>query len=207
MGRCRCSSCGLPANHSGYSQPIETPKCAPAATCRSCSGERRTPRAEDGCQVGQAASPNRTPSCSTVRSARNRRLTSCGSARSTAYAAVSTGAIPSTIHCATTEPTPPPSRMPSEFSPAATQYPSRSGAGPSMGWMSGVKLSGPQKNVRIPTSASTGMRSIARSRYGPSRSQSGGSSANEESPGMPSSRQGAATGSNSPTSSPSPSSR
>ena len=71
------------ANHSGYSQPAETPNRAPAAASRSCSGVRRTPRADAGCHAGKAASPNSAPSCSTVRSARNRRVVSCGSARST----------------------------------------------------------------------------------------------------------------------------
>jgi hypothetical protein len=42
-----------------------------------------------------------------------------------------------------------------------------------IGARSGVKLSGPQKKVRMPASAATGTRLIARSRYGAIRSQSG----------------------------------
>ncbi len=196
-----------PANHSANSQPAETPKCAPAAASRSCSTDRRTFRALRGCHDGQTASPNSTPSCSTVRSARKRRDVSCSAVRSSATGVTSTGGTPSTIHCAIIDPTPPPDRMPSEFSPAATQYPSSSGAGPSSGRTSEVNDSGPQKNVRTPASARHGIRSIARARYGSIRSQSGGSFPNENPAGTPSSDHGAPTGSNSPTSIPSPSGR
>ena len=70
-----------------------------------------------------------------------------------------------------------------------------------------MKLSGPQKNFRMPTSSETGTRVIAFSRYGPMRSQSGGSSPKEKSSGMPSTFHGAHTGSKRPTISPPPSSR
>src|SRR5215472_7383230 len=124
-----------------------------------------------------------------------------------ATAVASSGGTPSTIQCAIMLPTPPPDRIPSEFSPAATQYPSSSGAGPSSGRTSLVNDSGPQKNVRTPVSASDGIRSIARARYGSVRSQSGGSLPNEKPRGTPSSDHGAPTGSNRPTSIPSPSGR
>src|SRR5258708_31241226 len=96
-------------------------------------------------------------------------------------------------------PTPPPERIPSEFRPAATKYPSNSGAGPSSGRMSVVNDSGPQKNVRTPVSASDGIRSIALARKGSIRSQSGGSLPNPKSPGIPPSDHGAPLGSNNPT--------
>ena len=48
-----------------------------------------------------------------------------------------------------------------------------------------MKLSGPQKNFRTPVSSEIGTRLIAVSTYGPMRSQSGGSSPNEKSSGMP----------------------
>ena len=70
-----------------------------------------------------------------------------------------------------------------------------------------MKLSGPQKSVRIPASSSAGKRRIATSRNGAIRSQSGGSTANALSRGVPSSAQAFATGSNIPTSRPPPSSR
>jgi hypothetical protein len=61
-----------------------------------------------------------------------------------------------------------------------------------------VKLSGPQKNFLMPIFSLIGTRAIAFSRYGPMRSQSGGSEPNEKSGGMPSTRHGAHTGSNRP---------
>ena len=67
--------------------------------------------------------------------------------------------------------------------------------------------SGPQKNVRTPTSIVIGTRAIAFSRKGAIRSQSGGNVPNEKSAGMPSTRQAAASGSKSPTIMPPPSSR
>ena len=67
--------------------------------------------------------------------------------------------------------------------------------------------SGPQKKVRIPVSDSDGIRLIAWPRYVSIRSQSGGSVPNENSRGTPSSDHGAPTGSNRPTSIPSPSGR
>ena len=63
---------------------------------------------------------------------------------------------------------------------------------------SGVKLSGPQKNLRTPVSSEIGTRCIAFSTYGPMRSQSGGISPNEKSSGTPSTFHGAQTGSNRP---------
>jgi len=152
------------ANHSGYSQPEETAKCAPAATSRSWITDRRTLRAVLGCQFGQAASAKSAPSCSTVRSARKRRLVSNSWVRSMPRPVTSTGGTPSTIHRAIRLPTPPLRRMPSEFIPAATKKPPSSGASPSSGPMSSVKLSGPQNIVRTPASCSAGMRSIARAR-------------------------------------------
>src|SRR5262249_27058144 len=121
-----------------------------------------------------------------------------GAVRSMATAVASTGGTPSTIQCATMSPTPPPDRIPSEFRPAATQYPSSSGAGPSRGRTSLVNDSGPQKNVRTPVSASDGIRSIALARYGSIRSQFGGSLPNANSRGTPSSDHGAPTGSHRP---------
>ena len=70
-----------------------------------------------------------------------------------------------------------------------------------------MKLSGPQKNVRMPVSSVIGTRCIAFSTYGPMRSQSGGISPNEKSSGMPSTFHGAHTGSNRPSISPPTSSR
>ena len=67
--------------------------------------------------------------------------------------------------------------------------------------------SGPQKKVRMPDSRVIGTRCIARSTYGPMRSQSGVISPNEKSDGMPSTFHGAQTGSNRPTMRPPPSSR
>ena len=61
-----------------------------------------------------------------------------------------------------------------------------------------MKLSGPQKNFRMPTSSDAGTRCIAFSRYGPMRSQSGGISPKLKSAGMPSIFHGAQTGSNMP---------
>ncbi len=205
-----CGRAGLrpsTSNHSGYSQPELTPKCAPPAASRSWITDRRTFRAVFPCQVGNAASPNRTPSCSTARSPRNRRVVSCGCVRSTVMPVTSTGGTPSWIHCAVTLPTPPLSRIPSELSPHATKNPRSSGASPSWGITSGVNDSGPQNIVRTPASWSDGKRSIAALRYGPTRSQSGGRLANWTSRGVPSSDQAAATGSNRPTRIPPPSSR
>ncbi len=73
--------------------------------------------------------------------------------------------------------------------------------------MSGVKLSGPQKNFRTPTSWETGTRLMAFSRNGVMRSQSGGISPKEKSSGTPSTFHGAQTGSNRPIIRPPPSSR
>jgi hypothetical protein len=70
-----------------------------------------------------------------------------------------------------------------------------------------VKLSGPQKNLRMPTVGTIGILDIVRSKNGAIRSQSGGSSPKEKSGGMPSTRHGAQTGSNRPSISPPPSSR
>ncbi len=70
-----------------------------------------------------------------------------------------------------------------------------------------MKLSGPQKKVRTPTSAEIGTRLIAASRYGPIRSQSGGSAPKEKVSGMRSTCHGAHTDSKSPTMRPPPSSR
>ena len=70
-----------------------------------------------------------------------------------------------------------------------------------------MKLSGPQKNVRIPVSMVTGTRCMAFSTYGPMRSQSGGMDPNEKSAGMPPTIHGAQTGSNRPSMRPPTSSR
>ena len=204
---CPRSGCGRGANHSGYSQPDDTAKRAPASARRSWMTDRRTFRAEVGCQVGNAASPNRAPNCSTVRSLRNRRLVSKTWVRSTLSPVMSTGGTPSTIHCAVRLPTPPLSRIPREFMPAATKYPRSSGDSPRCGEWSDVKLSGPQNIVRTPASCRDGKRSMAFERYGPIRSQSVGRLANATSAAIPSSDHGPATGSNSPTRMPPPSSR
>ena len=115
--------------------------------------------------------------------------------------------VPSMIHCATVRPIPPPVRMPMEFRPAATKKFFSSGASPTIGSRSGVKLSGPQKNFLMPICSVIGTRAMVFSRYGPIRSQSGGSSPKEKSAGMPSTRHGAQTGSNRPSIRPPPSSR
>ena len=81
------------------------------------------------------------------------------------------------------------------------------GASPTAGERSGVNDSGPQKNVRMPTSWVIGTRSMACSRNGAIRSQSGGSVPKEKFGGMPSTDQAAASGSKSPTIIPPPSSR
>ena len=96
----------------------------------------------------------------------------------------STSGLPSMIHWAMVRPIPPPVRMPIEFSPAATKKFLSSGASPTIGSRSGVKLSGPQKNFLIPVCSVTGTRAMVFSRYGPIRSQSGGSSPNEKSGGI-----------------------
>ena len=70
-----------------------------------------------------------------------------------------------------------------------------------------MKLSGPQKNVRIPVSNVRGTRLIAASTYGPIRSQSGCSEVNDASAGTPSTFHGAHSASNNPTISPPTSSR
>ena len=70
-----------------------------------------------------------------------------------------------------------------------------------------MKDSGPQKNVRTPTSMVIGTRAIAVSRNGAIRSQSGGRVPKEKSRGTPSTFQAAARGSKSPTIIPPPSSR
>ena len=75
------------------------------------------------------------------------------------------------------------------------------------GSRSGVKDSGPQKKVRMPTSTATGTRDMAFSTNGPMRSQSGGISPKLKSRGMPSTRHAAARGSKRPTIMPPPSSR
>ncbi len=114
---------------------------------------------------------------------------------------------PVVIQCAISRPMPPPVRMPIEFSPAATKKFRSSGASPTTGARSGVKLSGPQKNLRMPTWLEMGILDMVFSRNGPIRSQSGGSSPNEKFCGTPSTFQGAQTGSNMPSMSPPPSSR
>ncbi len=76
-----------------------------------------------------------------------------------------------------------------------------------IGARSGVKLSGPQKNLRIPTWLEIGILDMVCSRNGLIRSQSGGSSPNEKSGGIPSICHGAQTGSNMPSIRPPPSSR
>ena len=81
------------------------------------------------------------------------------------------------------------------------------GASPTAGIRSGVNDSGPQKNVRTPTSRVTGTRAIALSRNGLIRSQSGLSVVNVASRGMPSTDHAAACGSKRPTIMPPPSSR
>ncbi len=73
--------------------------------------------------------------------------------------------------------------------------------------MSGVKLSGPQKNFLMPTSVEMGMRLMAFSRKGVMRSQSGSISPKEKSSGTPFTFQGAQTGSKRPIIRPPPSSR
>jgi hypothetical protein len=82
-----------------------------------------------------------------------------------------------------------------------------SGASPTTGERSGVKLSGPQKNFFTPASSEIGTRAIAFSTYGAMRSQSGGSSPNEKSSGMPPTFHGAQIGSNMPIIKPPTSSR
>ena len=67
--------------------------------------------------------------------------------------------------------------------------------------------SGPQKNVRMPTSSVTGTRAIAVSRKGPIRSQSGWILVNDDPAGTPSGCHAAAFGSKRPTIMPPPSSR
>ncbi len=59
-----------PANQSGNSQPMDTPKLAPWATSSAWMALRRIPRADTGSQLGNTESPNNAPSSSTVRSVR-----------------------------------------------------------------------------------------------------------------------------------------
>jgi hypothetical protein len=70
-----------------------------------------------------------------------------------------------------------------------------------------VKLSGPQKKVRMPVSIEIGTRLMARSTYGPMRSQSGWITPKEKSLGMPPTFHGAHCDSNSPIINPPTSSR
>ena len=98
--------------------------------------------------------------------------------------------------------------MPTEFSPQATKKLPSSGASPRWNWSSGVKLSGPQKKLRQPTSASSGTRAMASSSTGMSCSSwCPGSSSKQKSAGIPSMPQGRAFGSKAPTSSEPASSR
>ena len=182
-------------------------KSAPCAASRSCSTERRTFRAYRGRHVGNAASPNRLPSSSFVRVSRNERFPMNGIVRSSEIPVTSIGGSSSTIHWATSDPMPPDSRIPSEFSPHAAKKPRSSGASPTSGPLSAVNDSGPQKKVLMPASCRRGKRSIASDRNPPIRSQSGGSTANPRSCGMRSRDHGAASGSNRPTRMPPASSR
>ena len=81
------------------------------------------------------------------------------------------------------------------------------GASPTAGRWSGVKDSGPQKRVRIPTWVAIGTRSRVVSTKGAIRSMSKGIDTKEASSGMPSSFHAAASGSKIPTIMPPPSSR
>ena len=205
----RGRSCETPgsANHSGTSYPVSTMKSAPRSTSRWWITERRTSRAYRGLYVGNPASPNSDPSSSLVRASRNERFAMNGIVRSSEIPVTSIGGSSSTIHVATSEPTPPESRIPSEFRPQAAKKPRSSGASPRSGPLSAVNDSGPQKKVLMPASCRRGNRSMASDRNPPIRSQSGGSTANPRSCGIASSDQGAASGSNRPTRIPPASSR
>ena len=73
----------------------------------------------------------------------------------------SSGASPSTTHCASTQPAPPPEAMPKALKPAPTNMFAHSGATPRMKLPSGVKLSGPLIICLTPTVSSAGTRAIA----------------------------------------------
>ena len=182
-------------------------KSAPASASRSWTTERRTSRALHGRHDGNDESPNSEPNSSTPRSWRKARLVMNGIVRSMLMPVTSIAGSPSRIQSVIKEPTPPESRIPRELSPQAVKNPRSSGASPRSGPLSGVKLSGPQKNCRIPASCSAGNRSIASDRNPAIRSQSGGNTANPRSCGIASSDHGAALGSNSPTRMPPASSR
>ena len=78
----------------------------------------------------------------------------------------SNGFEPLSIHSANAIPAPPADCIPIELKPAATQKLSSSGARPKWYASSGVKLSGPLKNVCMPASARIGIRSHAASKIG-----------------------------------------
>ena len=80
--------------------------------------------------------------------------------------------------------------MPWAQKPAATQKP-RTALSPRMNSPSGVKASGPLTRVTISESSRDGTRVIAASNSGLKRSQSGSSSRELKSAGMPSIAQGA----------------
>ncbi len=138
------------------------------------------------------------PSDSTVRVFRYSGLDWYGCRRSMFIHVTSMSGRPWTIQCATILPMPPPVRMPTELSPAHTKKFRSSGASPTIGRRSGVKLSGPQKNFLTPVDIAIGTRCIAFSTYGPIRSQSGWISPNEKSSGIRPTFHGAQIGSNSP---------
>ena len=73
----------------------------------------------------------------------------------------SSGASPSTAHCASTQPAPPPDAMPKALKPAPTNMFLHSGAAPRMKLPSGVKLSGPLIICLTPAVSSAGTRAIA----------------------------------------------
>ena len=109
-----------PAYQSGDSQPETSRKYAPCAASRSCSALDRAPRAVCSARPG-AWEAYTSPSASTVRVARYSGLAWYGCSRSILIPVTSMSGRPSTIHWATARPTPPPVRIPIEFSPAATK--------------------------------------------------------------------------------------
>ncbi len=97
---------------------------------------------------------------------------------------------PSTIHSASTRPTPPAPAIPWAQNPAATKKPATS-LSPRMNSLSGVKASGPLRSWTMSASSTAGTRLQALAIRGAKRSQSSESRRLLKSSGTPSSAHGA----------------
>ncbi len=102
----------------------------------------------------------------------------------------SSDGVPSTIHSATSCPSPPAPASPWAQKPAAVQSP-RTSVGPRMNSPSGVNASGPLISFTTSASSSDGTRTIAFSISSSNRGQSSARSLPLKSAGIPSSDHGA----------------